>query len=152
MRGADAVGEGEGDEGAAEEEGGEGREEEGGDSEDEREGTQQDGEGGGEDGGDDTGANASTSTSSSEPPTVIESFSCAYWTQSDDKTSIASPLLHGRMFVTAAAIYFVGWGKFKLILELEDIVQTRKESTAMGAVDNALLLVCSDAKEYFFGR
>ena len=136
--GADGAGKGEGGEGA------------------EGEGRQQDAEGGGEDGGDGAGTSAASAggeggSGKGAPPTVIESFSCAYWTQSDDKTSIASPLLHGRMFVTAAAIYFVGWGKFKLILELEDIVETRKESTAMGAVDNALLLVCSDGKEYFFG-
>ncbi|GMH87157.1 hypothetical protein TrST_g6221 [Triparma strigata] len=98
-----------------------------------------------------TTTTAAAASATAAVPTVIESFSCAYWPQSDDDTNLPSPLLHGRMFVTAAGLYFVGWGKFKLILEIERIVETKKESTLAGTVDNALLLVCEDGKEYFFG-
>lgn len=111
-----------------------------------------------EDGSDDnddenkTEENPNPNLSPTSVPTVIESFSCAYWPQSDEITNLPSPLLHGRMFVTAAGLYFVGWGKFKLILEFERIKETKKQSTLSGAVDNALLLVCDDGKEYFFGR
>ena len=69
----------------------------------------------------------------------------------EDSASIPSPLLHGRLYVTASAMYFVGWGKFKLSIQLEHIKSVSKERTAGGALDNALLLVDVEGKEFFFG-
>jgi hypothetical protein len=87
-----------------------------------------------------------------EPPTVIESFSCAYWPKEGE--GHLSPLLHGRLFLTSKAMYFVGWGDKKIVLNLEDIVSVSKEKNIMGTIDNSLCVQYeSEAVEssYFFG-
>jgi hypothetical protein len=87
-----------------------------------------------------------------EPPTVIESFSCAYWPKEGE--GYLSPLLHGRLFLTSNAMYFVGWGDKKIVLNLEDIVSVSKEKNMMGTIDNSLCVMYeSEAGEssYFFG-
>ena len=91
------------------------------------------------------------SAASAHFPNVIESYSCAYWPQKKDESTLPSPLLHGRMFVTAGAIYFVGWGKFKMCINVERIAAVKKDTTALGAVDNALVIEDLDGKSYFFG-
>ncbi|GMI43589.1 hypothetical protein TeGR_g4361 [Tetraparma gracilis] len=88
-------------------------------------------------------------TSAAHTPVVIESFTCAYY-PSDTSESL-SPILHGRIFVTANAMYFVGWGNFKLVINLTDIAETSKETTAKGVVDNGLKLVTKQGATYFFG-
>ena len=85
-------------------------------------------------------------------PTVIESFSCAYWPKEGE--GYLSPLLHGRLFVTSRTMYFVGWGGKKIVLNLEDVVTVSKEKNLMGTIDNSLKIVYNDEDEessYFFG-
>jgi len=66
------------------------------------------------------------------PPTVIDSYSCAYWPE--EKEGSMSPLLHGRMFVTSQKMYFIGWGDKKLILKWEDVVSITKDSIGMVSI------------------
>lgn len=86
------------------------------------------------------------------PPSVIESFSCAYWPKEGE--GYLSPLLHGRLFATAEAMYFVGWGGKKIELKWKDVVTVEKAKNLMGTIDNALR-VTFETKEskgaYFFG-
>ena len=66
------------------------------------------------------------------PPTVIDSYSCAYWPE--EKEGSMSPLLHGRMFVTSQKMYFIGWGDKKLILKWEDVVSITKDSIGVVSI------------------
>ena len=95
----------------------------------------------------------STSTSSSninkKAPRVIESFSCAFWPPTGHNS--LSPLVHGRIFVTANAVYFVGWGNLLHIVNLSDIATVTKEKTAAGAVDNGLEIIDKEGGTHFFG-
>lgn len=78
------------------------------------------------------------------PPTVIDSYSCAYWPE--EKEGSMSPLLHGRMFVTSQKMYFIGWGDKKLILKWEDVVSITKDSIGMVSIPSFSLifgLTCS---------
>ena len=86
--------------------------------------------------------------SSETPPTVIDSFSCAYWPKEEE--GHFSPLLHGRMFCTSTTMYFVGWGDKKIVLPWETVISISKETTAYGTVPNALLITHDDGS-YFFG-
>ena len=86
--------------------------------------------------------------SSETPPTVIDSFSCAYWPKEEE--GHFSPLLHGRMFCTSTNMYFVGWGDKKIVLPWETVISISKETTAYGTVPNALLIT-HDNGSYFFG-
>jgi hypothetical protein len=86
------------------------------------------------------------------PPTVIESFSCAYWPQEGE--GYLSPLLHGRIFATADAMYFVGWGGKKIELKWRDVVCVEKAKNLMGTIDNAIRVTFETAESngaYFFG-
>jgi len=87
------------------------------------------------------------------PPTVIQSYSCAFWPRTDERG--LSPLLHGRMFCTSSKMYFVGWGGKKIVLRWSDVVSVHKDTTVNGIVDNALRIVMVDSEEYdssyFFG-
>ena len=66
------------------------------------------------------------------PPTVIDSYSCAYWPE--EKEGSMSPLLHGRLFVTSQKMYFIGWGDKKLILKWEDVVSITKDSIGVVSI------------------
>ena len=86
----------------------------------------------------------------STPPTVIDSFSCAYWP--NEKDSFISPLLHGRLFATSSAMYGIFWGDKKLILKWSDVDSVQKES--IGPLDNSLRISFNEGKgesSYFFG-
>jgi len=86
----------------------------------------------------------------SKPPTIIESFSCAYWPKETE--GFISPLLHGRMFVTSTAMYFIGWGDKKLILKWEDVISITKDT--IGPLDNSIRVtydVGEGESSYFFG-
>ena len=86
------------------------------------------------------------------PPTVIESFSCAYWPKEGE--GYISPLLHGRLFATSDTMYFVGWGGKKIVLSWKDVTSVSKETNMMGAIDNSLRVsfVTEDVQSsYFFG-
>ena len=72
------------------------------------------------------GDGASGGSKQTMPPTVIDSYSCAYWPKEEE--GFMSPLLHGRMFVTSHKMYFIGWGDKKLILKWEDVVSITKDS------------------------
>ena len=72
------------------------------------------------------GDGTSGGTKQTMPPTVIDSYSCAYWPKEEE--GFMSPLLHGRMFVTSQKMYFIGWGDKKLILKWEDVVSITKDS------------------------
>jgi len=89
---------------------------------------------------------------SSTPPTVIDSFSCAYWPREGEGYI---PLLHGRLFVTSPAMYFIGWGDKKIVLKWEDVTAVEKATNMMGALDNALRLTYDSSEggesSYFFG-
>ena len=84
---------------------------------------------------------------------VIESFSCCYWKDEKDNQGsnslISPPLTHGRMFVTADAIYFVGWGHLKIILDHVECKSIQKEKAVLA--DNAISILMKDGKNYFFG-
>lgn len=84
-----------------------------------------------------------------EAPTVIQSFSCAYWPK-DDEGHI-SPLLHGRMFATTKRCYFVGWTGKKIMLDWKRVIKVEKEVTFYGLVPNAVLVTYDDGQEYLFG-
>mmetsp|Transcript_3490 Transcript_3490/g.6409 ORF Transcript_3490/g.6409 Transcript_3490/m.6409 type:complete len:1355 (+) Transcript_3490:139-4203(+) len=87
-----------------------------------------------------------------EPPSIIESFSCAYWPKEGE--GHLSPLLHGRLFLTSNIMYFVGWGDKKLILNLADIVNVTKATNLLGTIDNSLRVVYESENgesSYFFG-
>jgi hypothetical protein len=71
-------------------------------------------------------------------PTVIDSYSCAYWPKEGE--GFVSPLLHGRMFVTSQKMYFIGWGDKKLILKWEDVASITKDS--IGPVSALFLSFC----------
>lgn len=89
---------------------------------------------------------------SEKPPTVIESFSCAYWPTEGE--GHISPLLHGRMFATSSHMYFVGWGGKKIVLNWKDVTNVKKEKNMMGTIDNALRVTFnseSGESSYFFG-
>merc|ERR1712238_117323 len=86
------------------------------------------------------------------PPTIIDSFSCAYWPREDE--NYMSPLLHGRMYCTSDKMYFTGWSDKKIILDWTDVKGITKETTAMGTVPNALKITFNDVdseSSYFFG-
>jgi hypothetical protein len=72
------------------------------------------------------------------PPTIIESFTCAYWPNKTDGEQSLSPLLHGRMFCTSHKLYFVGWGGKKIVLPWHQVASAYKDTTVNGMVDNAL--------------
>ena len=80
----------------------------------------------GEEEGQGKGDGASGGSKQTMPPTVIDSYSCAYWPKEEE--GFMSPLLHGRMFVTSQKMYFIGWGDKKLILKWEDVVSITKDS------------------------
>jgi len=87
-----------------------------------------------------------------EPPSIIDSFSCAYWPKEGE--GHLSPLLHGRLFLTSNTMYFVGWGDKKIVLDLADVVDVTKAKNLLGTIDNSLRVVyTSDDGEssYFFG-
>ena len=87
-----------------------------------------------------------------EPPSIIESFSCAYWPKEGE--GHLSPLLHGRLFLTSNTMYFVGWGDKKLILDLADVVNVTKAKNMLGTIDNSLRVVYESENgesSYFFG-
>jgi len=89
---------------------------------------------------------------SSSPPTVIDSFSCAYWPRESE--GHFSPLLHGRLFVTSSAMYFIGWGDKKIVLKWEDVTAISKATNMMGALDNSLRVAYENGdgeSSYFFG-
>ena len=84
------------------------------------------------------------------PPAVIDSFSCAYWPKEGE--GFISPLLHGRLFVTPSALYFIGWGDKKIVLKWEDVISVTKET--IGMIDNALRVTYDSGvgeSSYFFG-
>ena len=86
------------------------------------------------------------------PPTVIESFSAAYWPKDDE--GYISPLLHGRIFLTANQLYFVGWGDKKIVLDWKDVLSVKKATNLMGGIDNSLSVAyMKDSEEscLFFG-
>jgi hypothetical protein len=88
----------------------------------------------------------------SPPPTIIKSFTCAYWPKEGE--GYLSPLLHGRLFVTAKTMYFVGWGEKKIVLHLQDAVKVKKATNLMGAIDNSLRITYVEDEEessYYFG-
>lgn len=82
-------------------------------------------------------------------PTVIQSFSCAYWPK--DSEGHMSPLLHGRMFATSESCYFVGWAGKKIVFNWVNATRVEKEVTFYGLVPNAILITCEDGKDYLFG-
>lgn len=85
-----------------------------------------------------------------EIPTVIQSFSCAYWPK--DSEGHIAPLLHGRMFVTSiSTLCFVGWAGKKIALNFEEIMSVEKEATLYGLVPNALLIKTNDDQDFLFG-
>lgn len=87
-----------------------------------------------------------------EPPSIIESFSCAYWPKEGE--GYFSPLLHGRLFLTSNTMYFVGWGDKKIVLDLAEIVNVTKAKNLMGTIDNSLRVVYESENgesSYFFG-
>lgn len=98
-----------------------------------------------------------TEGDSSSPPTVIDSFSCAWWPKEGESTSLyglQSPLLHGRLFVTSSAMYFIGWGDKKIVLKWEDVTAVAKATNMMGALDNSLRVTFDSGEvesSYFFG-
>jgi len=65
------------------------------------------------------------------------------------------------MFLTYNALYFVGWGGKKIILEWKNAVSVTKETNMMGAVDNSLRVYYKSSEEenidtdelpsYYFG-
>ena len=86
------------------------------------------------------------------PPTVIGSFSAAYWPKDDE--GYISPLLHGRIFLTANQLYFVGWGDKKIVLDWKDVLSVKKATNLMGGIDNSLSVAyMKDSEEscLFFG-
>lgn len=89
----------------------------------------------------------------SPAPNVIDSFSCAYWPKESE--GHFSPLLHGRMFVTGDAFFFIGWGGKKIVAKWMDCASVKKDTTVSGLVDNAITITCLDENEkqtsYFFG-
>jgi len=88
----------------------------------------------------------------SNPPTIIASFSCAYWPKTSE--GHISPLLHGRMFVTSSTMYFIGWTDKKIVLNWSDAISVTREKTMAGTVDNALQITYDSGEgesSYFFG-
>jgi len=81
-------------------------------------------------------------------PRVVESFSCSFWPTTGGGIS---PLVHGRIFVTANAIYFVGWGSSKVVINVSDIEDVTRQKTAGGTVDNALEVTLKGGEAFFFG-
>ena len=89
---------------------------------------------------------------SKDPPTVLESYSCAYHPKED--SGLPYYLLHGRMFLTPETLYFVGWGDTKVIVQLKDIASITKEANVMGVVNNSLRIWATHdgvEKSYYFG-
>jgi len=85
-----------------------------------------------------------------EIPTIIQSFSCAYWPK--DSEGHISPLLHGRMFVASnSTLCFVGWAGKKIELNFEEILSVEKEATLYGLVPNVLLIKTNDEQDFLFG-
>ena len=87
-----------------------------------------------------------------EPPSIIESFSCAYWPKEGE--GYLSPLLHGRLFLTPNTMYFVGWGDKKIVLDLADVNTVTKAKNMMGTIDNSLRVdynTDDGESSYFFG-
>ena len=87
------------------------------------------------------GDGASGGSKQTMPPTVIDSYSCAYWPKEEE--GFVSPLLHGRMFVTSQKMYFIGWGDKKLILKWEDVVSITKDSIGPVSILSPLSLSLS---------
>lgn len=94
-------------------------------------------------GGETSSAANSNSPQQETPPTIIESFSCAYFPLSSGSNSGGSsslsltPLLHhGRMFITAEKMYFIGWGDKKVMVDWKDVTNVTKEPYMM--IDNNL--------------
>lgn len=87
-----------------------------------------------------------------EPPSIIDSFSCAYWPKEGE--GYLSPLLHGRLFLTSNTMYFIGWGDKKIVLDLADVTKVTKAKNLMGTIDNSLRVVYeteNGESSYFFG-
>jgi len=86
-----------------------------------------------------------------DPPTIIESYSCAYWPKVDESGLF---MQHGRMFATGKTMFFVGWGTKKVVFDWENVISLEKETTAMGIMDNAINIKCREGNKeisYFFG-
>ena len=89
---------------------------------------------------------------STEPPSLLESYSCAYHPKED--AGMPYYLLHGRMFATSSAMYFVGWGETKVIVQWKDVVSVTKEANVMGVVNNSIRIIANHGdgdKSYYFG-
>ena len=93
--------------------------------------------------------NSSSDKTAQEIPTVIQSFSCAYWPKDSERH--ISPLLHGRMFATSSSCCFVGWAGKKIVLQWKNVSRVEKEVTFYGLVPNAVLITCDDGNDYLFG-